>query len=198
MQNNGKLTAIKDFAEMMGVSTQSVSQKLTRYKEELEGHIICDGNRKFLDEYAVEFLKTKTRTNAMVISSEEERRAYDELDERYHNAVDEITSLNSKIDQLRDKIESYIKKENQFLLEKEEQSKLLLEKNDEINKLNNKYNDIVKSEAELSSKLQESETNYNNLASEKAKIEEELHEVSTMSFFDFLKYKKKLKKDGKI
>lgn len=66
-----KLMTIKEYAEKMHVSRQSVNSKINRHMEELKNHIFIINGRKMLDEFAQDFLKP-TKDNALLISKNTE------------------------------------------------------------------------------------------------------------------------------
>ena len=66
-----KLMTVKEYAEKMHVSRQSVNSKINRHKEELKSHIFIISGRKMLDGYAQDFLKP-TKDNALLISKNTE------------------------------------------------------------------------------------------------------------------------------
>ena len=64
-ESTEKLMTIKEYAEEMHVSRQSVNSKINRHKEELENHIFIINGRKVLDGFAQDFLKP-TKDNALL------------------------------------------------------------------------------------------------------------------------------------
>lgn len=66
-----KLMTIKEYAEKMHVSRQSVNSKINRHSEELKNHIFIINGRKVLDGFAQDFLKP-TKDNALLISKNAE------------------------------------------------------------------------------------------------------------------------------
>lgn len=65
------LMTVKEYAEKMHVSRQSVNSKINRHKEELKNHIFIINGRKVLDGFAQNFLKP-TKDNALLISKNTE------------------------------------------------------------------------------------------------------------------------------
>lgn len=61
------MLSIKEYAEEMHVSRQSVNSKINRHMEELKNHIFIINGRKVLDSFAQDFLKP-TKDNALLIS----------------------------------------------------------------------------------------------------------------------------------
>lgn len=66
-----KLMTIKEYAEEMHVSRQSVNSKINRHSEELKDHVFIINGRKVLDSFAQDFLKP-TKANALLISKNAE------------------------------------------------------------------------------------------------------------------------------
>ena len=52
-----KLMTIREYAEKIHVSRQSVNSKINRHSEELKNHIFIINGRKVLDGFAQDFLK---------------------------------------------------------------------------------------------------------------------------------------------
>ena len=70
-ESTEKLMTIKEYAEEMHVSRQSVNSKINRHSEELKNHIFIINGRKVLDSFAQDFLKP-TKDNALLISKNTE------------------------------------------------------------------------------------------------------------------------------
>lgn len=62
---------IREYAEKMHVSRQSVNSKIKRHSEKLKNHIFIINGRKMLDEFAQDFLKP-TKYNALLINKNAE------------------------------------------------------------------------------------------------------------------------------
>ena len=62
-----KTMTIREYAEEMHVSRQSVNSKINRHSEGLKNHIFIIKGRKVLDEFAQDILKP-TKDNALLIS----------------------------------------------------------------------------------------------------------------------------------
>ena len=70
-ESTEKLMTIKEYAEKMHVSRQSVNSKINRHMEELKNHIFIINGRKVLDGFAQDILKP-TKDNALLISKNAE------------------------------------------------------------------------------------------------------------------------------
>ena len=70
-ESTEKLMTIKEYADKMHVSRQSVNSKINRHMEELKNHIFIINGRKVLDGFAQNFLKP-TKDNALLINKNAE------------------------------------------------------------------------------------------------------------------------------
>ena len=70
-ESTEKLMTIKEYAEKMHASRQSVNSKINRHSKELKNHIFVINDRKVLDSFAQDFLKP-TKNNALLISKNAE------------------------------------------------------------------------------------------------------------------------------
>ena len=64
-----ELMTIKQFAEDQGISYEAVRKQVSRYSEELSGHILKQNRTQYLDEKAVEFLKERRRESPIVLQT---------------------------------------------------------------------------------------------------------------------------------
>lgn len=66
-----KLMTIREYADKMHVSRQSVNSKINRHSEELKNHIFIINGIRVIDGFAQDFLKP-TKDNALLISKNTE------------------------------------------------------------------------------------------------------------------------------
>ena len=66
-ESEEKMITVKEYAEKMHVSRQSVNSKINRHSEELKDHVFIINGRKVLDSFAQDFLKP-TKDNSLLIS----------------------------------------------------------------------------------------------------------------------------------
>lgn len=109
------MISIQDYAIEKGISYEAVRKQIDRYKNDLEGHIITQGRKRFLDDAAVSFLDEKRNGNPIIImeqSKDEElqrlRAENKELllklvtaQERLLNDADRIAALTAEVSELR-------------------------------------------------------------------------------------------------
>ena len=92
--------SIGDYAKQKGTSYEAVRKQVSRYKEELEGHVFKEGRTRFLDDYAVDFLEERRNKNPVTILN--------------NNRADELAAAQEEIAELKAKIE-YLEKKNDML-----------------------------------------------------------------------------------
>ena len=74
------MMTIKDYAKEQGVSYEAVRKQLSRYKNQLDEHIIKKGRQQFLDEYAVDFLTEKRNSQPVVVINQDQTNRINELE----------------------------------------------------------------------------------------------------------------------
>lgn len=140
-----KIMTVKEYAEEMHVSRQSVNSKINRHKEELKNHIFIINGRKMLDEFAQDFLKP-TKDNALLISkntelenalnivkfeSRENKKLADSKEKKITNLTHELETKNK----LFEEYVGIMKKMEQCIIEK---NALIAEKDKRITELTDK------------------------------------------------------------
>lgn len=114
------LYSISQYAEIKGVSKQAVYKQLSNHRKALEGHIIKENGRTWLDDEAVAFLNKQSQNSAPVIVMEQN---YEDIE--YIKSRKEF--YKNKTLELQDKL--IMEKEQRELLEaKAQEMKLLCEK----------------------------------------------------------------------
>ena len=140
-----KMITVKEYAEKMHVSRQSVNSKINRHSEELKNHIFIINGRKVIDGFAQDFLKP-TKNNALLISknielentlnivkfeSRENKKLADSKEKK-------ITDLTHELETKNKLFEEYVgimKKMEQCIIEK---NALIAEKDKRITELTDK------------------------------------------------------------
>lgn len=152
-ESTEKFMTIKEYAEEMHVSRQSVNSKINRHSEELKNHIFIINGRKMLDEFAQDILKP-TKDNALLISKNAELErslsiAKFESRENKKLAVSKekkISNLTHELDMKNKLFNDYVvimKKMEQCIIEK---NALIVEKDKRIDVLTDKaaaFNDFA-------------------------------------------------------
>ena len=144
-ESEEKMITVKEYAEKMHVSRQSVNSKINLHKKELKNHILIINGRKMLDEFAQDFLKP-TKDNALLISkntelentlnivkfeSRENKKLADSKEKKISNLTHELEMKNK----LFNDYVGIMKKMEQCIIEK---NALIAEKDKRIAELTNK------------------------------------------------------------
>ena len=136
---------IREYAEEMHVSRQSVNSKINRHKEELKNHIFIIKGRKVLDGFAQDFLKP-TKNNALLISknaelekslsiakfeSRENKKLADSKEKKISNLTHELEMKNKLFNDyvgIMKKMEQCIIEKNAVIAEKDKRIAELTDK----------------------------------------------------------------------
>lgn len=144
-ESEEKMITVKEYAEKMHVSRQSVNSKINRHMKELKNHILIINGRKMLDEFAQDFLKP-TKDNALLISkntelentlnivkfeSRENKKLADSKEKKISNLTHELEMKNK----LFNDYVGIMKKMEQCIIEK---NAIIAEKDKRIAELTNK------------------------------------------------------------
>ena len=140
-----KLMTIKEYAEKMHVSRQSVNSKINRHKDELKGHVFIINGRKMIDGFAQDFLKP-TKDNALLISknaelekslsiakfeSRENKKLADSKEKKISNLTHELEMKNKLFNDyvgIMKKMEQCIIEKNALIAEKDKRIAELTDK----------------------------------------------------------------------
>ena len=136
---------VKEYAEEMHVSRQSVNSKINRHKKELKNHIYIINGRKMLDEFAQDFLQP-TKDNSLLISkntklentlnivkfeSRENKKLADSREKKIANLTYELEMKNKLFNDyvgIMKKMEQCIIEKNSLIAEKDKRLVELTEK----------------------------------------------------------------------
>ena len=150
-ESEEKMITVKEYAEKMHVSRQSVNSKINRHKEELKNHIFIINGKKMLDEFAQDFLKP-TKDNALLISknnelentlnivkfeSRENKKLADSREKKISNLSHELETKNRLFEEyvgIMKKMEQCIIEKNALISEKD---KRISELTDKVSAFNN-------------------------------------------------------------
>lgn len=144
-ESTEKLMTVKEYAEKMYVSRQSVNSKINRHKEELKNHILIINGRKMLDEFAQDFLKP-TKDNSLLINknvelenllsiakfeSRENKKLADSKEKKISNLTHELEMKNKLFNDyvvIMKKMEQCIIEKNAVIAEKDKRIAELTDK----------------------------------------------------------------------
>lgn len=106
------MISLKDYAAQKNVTYEAVRKSVSRYKDELEGHIVKVDRTQFLDDVAVAFLDKKRQKNPVVIIQQDKDEQIEQLRRENDILKNELlaaqkTMLNQKDEILRLKDENH-------------------------------------------------------------------------------------------
>ena len=140
-----KPMTIREYAEKMQVSRQSVNSKINRHKEELKNHVFIVNGRKMLDGFAQDLLKP-TKDNALLINkntelenslgiakfeSRENKKLADSKEKKITNLTHELETKNKFFEEyvgIMKKMEQCIIEKNALIAEKDKRIAELTDK----------------------------------------------------------------------
>ena len=108
------MISLKDYAREKGVSYEAVRKQVTRYKDELEGHITKENRTQYLDDAAVEFLNHKRATNSVILMEASRDDEVKRLSEENKALLLKVAELQDSL--LKDKDEVKLLQEQKILL----------------------------------------------------------------------------------
>ena len=141
-----ELMTIKQFAEDQGISYEAVRKQVSRYSEELSGHILKQNRTQYLDEKAVEFLKERRRESPIVLQTMDQG--------------EEISRLRDQVESLKAQL---MTAQNELLKSQDERLKAqdrIIELQDEAKKTledRARYTALLEDNETKTKKLQEAE-----------------------------------------
>lgn len=105
--NDGKMT-FQEFAKLEGITYEAVRRRVLKFQDELTEHIIQQGNVKYLDEYAVNFLQENSRKSSSpelqpLIAAQRELAVLQYENERLKQEQERLKQENAKLQKTCDK-----------------------------------------------------------------------------------------------
>jgi hypothetical protein len=115
------MITIKEFARTENCSYEAIRQQIKRYEKDLKSHITKQGRTRFLDEYAVKFLRDKRRISPIVILEQNKDDELQQLRDENKNLLIKLTAVQDELHQLDLEQRANIK----YLVEAEQNKKQL-------------------------------------------------------------------------
>lgn len=106
------MISLKDYAAQRNITYEAVRKSVTRYKDELEGHITIVDRTQYLDDEAVAFLDEKRKKNPVVIIQQDKDARIEELEKEVDQLKSKVIMLYERIDQ-KDEVISRLSAANQ-------------------------------------------------------------------------------------
>ena len=91
------MQTIREYAETRGVTSEAVRRQIARYKRELLEHITTTGRKRYLDDYAVEFLDEHRQGKPIAVADLETGRELDKLREENAQLLRTVTALQAQL-----------------------------------------------------------------------------------------------------
>ena len=91
------MLTIRDYADSHHITSEAVRRQIARYSDELGEHVIVKGNRKYLDDFAVEFLYDPRQDRPIIVAdtSRDEQIAAAEAENK--NLLIKIAELQERL-----------------------------------------------------------------------------------------------------
>lgn len=202
---NGNPISIKDYASRKSVSYEAVRKQVVRYKDELDEHITVVNRTQYLDQFAVEFLDRKRAESPIIVQEEARIDEIEELKAKVEALTNQLLTNQQKLVELQDIRVNLIEQNNQqqLLIAKNEQKVADYDRTYEAWANANMQRINAESEAEkLRQEKQNVEHNFNTLMEQSRQInaeqEAKIQQLENMTPREFKKYKKQLKKEGRL
>jgi predicted nuclease with TOPRIM domain len=199
-----KLMTLKDYAAEKNISYEAVRKQVTRYKDELAGHITVQGRTQYLDEAAINFLNLRRAENPIVVFNKQRDDETDELRAKVKTLTQQLIEIQQKLLEIQDVRAN--------LLEQSIQQQCLIEQNEkkaaDYDRLYQVWQDESVKSVNIGLKLDEVSREKGQLEEKCAKLQEKYEEIAdlnyenyekvqmyeNMSSKDFRKYKRQLRK----
>ena len=153
------MTSLRDVAKMFGVSYEAVRKQVSRYADDLEGHISQQGRVRYLDDYAIEYLKQARSTQPVVVIQESNEAKISELEEDKAKLQNLVFELQNKIDKMHNEIEQ-LQDDKIELIEMRGQNQLLLTLNEKAEEQLQETKDQLTESREKVSELEKENSKY--------------------------------------
>lgn len=113
------MITINEYAADHQVSYEAIRRQLVRYENDLAGHVITQGKKKYLDDVAVKFLDGKRKGNPIAVRHEAEHNESDMMKAQIDALKNELLSAQQKIIEMQTA--------NQLLIEAKARCDFLIE-----------------------------------------------------------------------
>lgn len=147
-----KMLSVKEYCESRHISQTAIRKKLTRYKDDLEGHVIVVNRKRMLDEIAMEFLDARQQPRDVIIQQADDtaQREVEELRAKLDLMKDQMLTLQSNLLNTRD--------ENRGLIEAKAKTELLLDlRQKENSELRERLEESLKNAVEMKTRAEVAE-----------------------------------------
>ena len=122
---------LKEFADSKGVTYEAIRKQVTKYEEELRGHIVKRGRLQYLDEYAQDFLSERRRLSPVVVKVEDSREAVEELEKTVESLRAQLLKAQNELLDVQKQV-IRLQAEQTTMLEAKVRYEALLEDNESL------------------------------------------------------------------
>lgn len=130
------MITIRDYAKENNVSYEAIRKQIKRYEDELNGHIIKQNRKQFLDDIAVAILDQHRRENPVIIVNQDTDFRLKQLEDENKNLLIKVAQQADKISQLNEDLKNKIEQMTSLMLENKEKTSLLEQKKDQAEEIN--------------------------------------------------------------
>ena len=180
------MTTIRDYAKEHHVSYEAIRSQVSRYRKELEGHIITQGKTKYLDDFAVDFLDGKRKENPVIVVREGDQGEAKLLRDQIEALKNELLSTQKRVIDLQT--------ENQLMIEAKTKYDLLVEssagKDALIETLRDDLSESRKASEQLRKEVDEAKERSEKLEAERDTAEKEANSYRKSIFGFYRKISK--------
>lgn len=156
------MISLKEYAKKNHITYEAVRAQVSRYREQLDEHIIQDGRTQYLDEIAVAFLDERRQKNPVVVYQQGKDEAIESLRLELEGAYKKIAAQAVVITDLQqfkiDTMEKRQELEDTRTAQERRQQELLLREaamDDEVRAAVQEASEAIQAEAEKEKKLLE-------------------------------------------
>ena len=88
---------LKQYAESQGISYEAVRKQVTRYSEVLSDHIIEQNRKRYLDQYAVNFLTERRRESPIILMNMDQSEENERLKEQIETLKTQLKMVQNEL-----------------------------------------------------------------------------------------------------
>lgn len=96
--------SVQDYAEQSGKTTQAVYKQLKTHEKELQGHIIKQSGKRYLDAEAVKILDSSSRMSAPVLVDTADKAKLEQAQERINTLENELKIAQERLSNAQETI----------------------------------------------------------------------------------------------
>lgn len=125
-----EVMTLREIAEKLDVSYESIRRQVVRYDKELSGHISRQGKTQYLDAEGFEFLKNRRRASPVIVKHDDRteelknlREEAESLKQKLIDAQNQMLAMQNRIISLQDEVKEGLEAKASYHLLLEEKTK---------------------------------------------------------------------------